>query len=235
MIPRDVLAHEGGDLLYGHIHVREPFDPDLPEFRVSAVNAEGDEAGVRAGDVVRRINGTPMRYLAADLWAPLYHARAGDRLTVEVWRLGTPPTGLELAGACRPALAVRGDYYDFVPLDGDRLGIAIGDISGKGIPAALLMATLRAFLRGRTDRGGGDLAGLIADLSGLVYESSAPNRYATFFYAEYDPATRRPVLHGVRCEPPAAIIERVMAAADTFVAGAPQHDDMTLVVVRCTS
>jgi sigma-B regulation protein RsbU (phosphoserine phosphatase) len=224
-----------------------------------------------------------------------------------------PVPGLELAGACRPALAIGGDYYDFVPLHGGRLGIAIGDISGKGIPAALLMATLRAFLRGQTVRGRGDLSGLIADLSGLVYESSAPNRYATFFYAEYDPASRRlvyvnaghnppillrrmpegashverldaggpvigllpecsytqaavvlrpgdllvaftdgvseamsaaqeewgeerllPVLQQICCEPPAVVIERVMAAADGFVAGAAQHDDMTLVVVRCT-
>jgi sigma-B regulation protein RsbU (phosphoserine phosphatase) len=224
-----------------------------------------------------------------------------------------PVQGLELAGACRPALAIGGDYYDFVPLAGGRLGIAIGDISGKGIPAALLMATLRAFLRGQTVRGQGDLAGLIADLSGLVYESSAPNRYATFFYAEYDPALRRlvyvnaghnppmllrgggdgeapverldaggpvigllpecvytqaevqiapgdllvaftdgvseamnavqeewgeerllPVLQGARGEPLPAVIERVMAAADAYVAGAPQHDDMTIVVVRCT-
>jgi sigma-B regulation protein RsbU (phosphoserine phosphatase) len=222
--------------------------------------------------------------------------------------------GLELAGACRPALAIGGDYYDFVPLQGGRLGIAIGDISGKGIPAALLMATLRAFLRGQTVRGRGDLSGLIADLSGLVYESSAPNRYATFFYAEYDPASRRlvyvnaghnapmllrggmegeaqvvrldaggpvigllpecsytqaevelragdllvaftdgvseamtaayeewgeerllPVLQQARCEPPAVVIARVMAAADMFVAGAAQHDDMTMVVVRGTT
>jgi phosphoserine phosphatase RsbU/P len=221
--------------------------------------------------------------------------------------------GLELAGACRPAAAVGGDYYDFVPLEAGRLGVAIGDISGKGIPAALLMATLRAFLRGQTVRGRADLASLIADLSGLVYESSASNRYATFFYAEYDPASRRlvyvnaghnqpvvlrggasspaevvrldaggpvigllpecdytqgevqlgegdllvaftdgvseamnaaqeewgeaqllPVLQQIRCEPPAVVIERVMAAADAHVAGAPQHDDMTLVVVKCT-
>ena len=64
-----------------------------------------------------------------------------------------PVPGLEFAGACRPALAIGGDYYDFVPLADGRLGIAIGDISGKGIPAALLMATLRAFLRGQTVRG----------------------------------------------------------------------------------
>ena len=60
--------------------------------------------------------------------------------------------GLEFAGFCRPAHAIGGDYYDFVPLEGGRLGLAIGDISGKGIPAALLMATLRAFLRGQTVR-----------------------------------------------------------------------------------
>jgi sigma-B regulation protein RsbU (phosphoserine phosphatase) len=220
--------------------------------------------------------------------------------------------GLELAGACRPALAVGGDYYDFVPLEGGRLGIAIGDISGKGIPAALLMATLRAFLRGQTVRGRSDLARLMSDLSGLVYESSAPNRYATFFYAEYDPATQRlqyvngghnppmvlrgdaagevvrldtggpvigllpdcdytqaavqlapgdllvaftdgvseamnaaheewgedrllPVLRQARTEPLPHIIERVMAAADTFVAGAAQHDDMTIVIMRLTA
>jgi len=223
-----------------------------------------------------------------------------------------PVPGLEFAGACRPALAIGGDYYDFVPLADGRLGIAIGDISGKGIPAALLMATLRAFLRGQTVRGRADLAGLMADLNGLVYESSAPNRYATFFYAEYDPVNRRlayvnaghnppivlrgdpaaapdlvhldiggpviglipgceyaqaevplavgdllvaftdgvseamdaaqeewgearlvPLVRAARREPPATLITRIMAGADAFVNGAPQHDDMTLVVMRC--
>ena len=61
-----------------------------------------------------------------------------------------PVPGLEYAGACRPALEVGGDYYDFLTLSPTELGIAIGDVSGKGIPAALLMATLRAFLRGQT-------------------------------------------------------------------------------------
>jgi sigma-B regulation protein RsbU (phosphoserine phosphatase) len=97
---------------------------------------------------------------------------------------------LELAGACRPALAIGGDYYDFVPVAGGKLGIAIGDISGKGIPASLLMATLRAYLRGQTVQVHPDLAAMIGNLNGLVFESSDSNRYATFFYGEYDPATR---------------------------------------------
>jgi sigma-B regulation protein RsbU (phosphoserine phosphatase) len=48
--------------------------------------------------------------------------------------------GLDYAGACRPALGVGGDYYDFIPMPNGGLGIAIGDVSGKGIPAALLIA-----------------------------------------------------------------------------------------------
>jgi sigma-B regulation protein RsbU (phosphoserine phosphatase) len=60
--------------------------------------------------------------------------------------------GIDDAGSCRPALGVGGDYYDFVQLSDKELGIAIGDVSGKGIPAALMMASLRASLRGQTIR-----------------------------------------------------------------------------------
>jgi len=55
--------------------------------------------------------------------------------------------GLQLAAICRPARSVSGDYYDFIPLGPSRLGIALADISGKGISAALLMASLQASLR----------------------------------------------------------------------------------------
>jgi sigma-B regulation protein RsbU (phosphoserine phosphatase) len=218
--------------------------------------------------------------------------------------------GLDYAGGCRPALGVGGDYYDFIQLSKTELGIAIGDVSGKGIPAALLMATLRAFLRGQTAHHLTDLTEVMANLNKLVFESSAANRYATFFYAEFDSQSR--VLRYVNAghNPPmvfratgdafdvfrldcggtvvglmencsyvegsvtletgdvmvaftdgiseamdasdeewgeermidvvwpnrtasaGGIIERLMTAADTFVAGAPQYDDMTLIVVR---
>src|SRR5207249_6680780 len=82
-------------------------------------------------------------------------------------------TGIDYAGSCRPALGVGGDYYDFIRLSDTELGIAIGDVSGKGIPAALLMASLRASLRGQTIRRPSDLASLMSNVNTLVYEGSA--------------------------------------------------------------
>ena len=60
-----------------------------------------------------------------------------------------PVEGLDYYGACRPALGVGGDYYDFIELPENKFGIAIGDISGKGIGASLMMASLQASLRGQ--------------------------------------------------------------------------------------
>lgn len=99
--------------------------------------------------------------------------------------------GVEIAGKCRPAQDVGGDYYDFLALPGGKLGIAIGDVAGKGISAALLMASLRASLRGQTMNAVTDIATMIANVNLLVYESSAKNRFATLFYAQYCPVTRR--------------------------------------------
>ncbi|MEP7077130.1 MAG: SpoIIE family protein phosphatase [Acidobacteriota bacterium] len=98
--------------------------------------------------------------------------------------------GLDFFGACRPALGVGGDYYDFLELPENRFGIAIGDISGKGIGASLMMASLQASLRGQTLHFGNDLAGLMSQINSLVYEASTTNRYATFFYAQYEKKTR---------------------------------------------
>jgi sigma-B regulation protein RsbU (phosphoserine phosphatase) len=99
--------------------------------------------------------------------------------------------GHTIHGACRPAQGVGGDYYDVLMLDDGSLGLAIGDVSGKGISAALLMASLRASLRGMTMDGPADLAVLMSRVNRLVYESSATNRYATFFFGVYEPTLRR--------------------------------------------
>lgn len=98
--------------------------------------------------------------------------------------------GLEFAGRCRAALGVGGDYYDLIELENGKLGMAIGDVSGKGISAALLMAGLRASLHGLILDGSGDLAKMMERINRLVFEASASNRYATFFFALLDPATR---------------------------------------------
>ena len=109
---------------------------------------------------------------------------------------------LEYAGHCRPASGVGGDYYDFLALANGRLGLAIGDISGKGIPAALLMASLQASVRGQSLSSENDIAGLMTNVNRLVFDASPSSRYATFFYAQFDPATLRMVYTNGGHNPP---------------------------------
>ncbi len=99
--------------------------------------------------------------------------------------------GVSIAGACRTVFGVGGDYYDAFEIGGGCLGLAIGDVSGKGISAALLMASLRACLRTMTRTTSGELTYLMSHLNRLIYESSAVNRYATFFFGIFDPAASR--------------------------------------------
>jgi sigma-B regulation protein RsbU (phosphoserine phosphatase) len=90
----------------------------------------------------------------------------------------------------RPARDIGGDYYDFLLLQADHWGIAIGDVCGKGIGAALLMASLQASLRAQAMHAYSDLSTLIADVHRLVLAASPKHLYASLFYAEYEAATR---------------------------------------------
>jgi sigma-B regulation protein RsbU (phosphoserine phosphatase) len=90
----------------------------------------------------------------------------------------------------QPAHEIGGDYYDILSLQGGRWGIAIGDVSGKGIGAALIMASLQASLRAQALHPHLNLSTLIGDVNRLVYEASPPNFFASLFYAEYEAATR---------------------------------------------
>jgi sigma-B regulation protein RsbU (phosphoserine phosphatase) len=221
-----------------------------------------------------------------------------------------PVPGLDYCAQCRPAREVGGDYYDFLELSEGRLGIAIGDVSGKGVGAALMMASLEASLRALAPVVD-DPAELMQRVNNLVHQASASNRFATLFYAQYDPASRRlsyvnaghnaPIVlrNGgrsfdvIRLETGGPVIgllphqyqsnvfsheagdlvvlftdgvsesmnarleewgedslielakschglpvlegmKRIMRAAEAFAAGAAQHDDMTLVVLRVT-
>ena len=127
-----------------------------------------------------------------------------------------PPVvaGLEIQGRCLPARVVSGDYYDFLQLSPTRVSLALGDISGKGISAALLMATIvsavRAYQPSAADRVVGVAAGqgtasrpaaspaedeadparLLERLNRQLFHSTPPEKYATLFYAVYD-AERR--------------------------------------------
>ena len=117
-----------------------------------------------------------------------------------------------------PARGVGGDYYDFLELPG-RIGIAIGDVSGKGIAAALLMASLQASLRSQAIAGVGNLASLMSNLNRLIYDSSTSSRYATLFYGEFNPATR--VLNYVNAGHNAPFVLRNGEASIRLEAGGP--------------
>jgi serine phosphatase RsbU (regulator of sigma subunit) len=93
---------------------------------------------------------------------------------------------LEYAGACVQTRRVGGDYYDFLDLGQDRLGLVIGDIAGKGMPAALLMANLQANLRSQCATAVDQPERFLQTVNRLFYESTADNAYATFFYSEFD-------------------------------------------------
>jgi phosphoserine phosphatase RsbU/P len=102
-----------------------------------------------------------------------------------------PIAGLDYFGACRPASGVSGDAYDFLVLPEGRLSVAVADVSGKGIFAALMMASLHAWLRGEVARTDSNPAHIVSNVSRLLFEASDSNRYATLFYAEYEPSSRR--------------------------------------------
>jgi sigma-B regulation protein RsbU (phosphoserine phosphatase) len=127
---------------------------------------------------------------------------------------------LEMHGVCRPARTVSGDYYDFLRLGGEKLGIAVGDISGKGISAALLMATIHSAVRvyemGRVPAreqlvaagaaavsaaaGGASLlpasvvqspGSVLSLLNRHLFHSTPPEKYATMFFGLWDGQTKR--------------------------------------------
>ena len=95
--------------------------------------------------------------------------------------------GLQIAAICRPARTVSGDYYDFIPLGPTRVGIAVADISGKGIFAALLMASVQAALRSTAMLDPQfSSAQITSHLNTHLFNNTSDDRYATFFYGIYD-------------------------------------------------
>lgn len=98
---------------------------------------------------------------------------------------------LEYAGICIQARRVGGDYYDFLNLGQERLGLVIGDIAGKGMAAALLMANLQANLRSQCAIALDQPQQFLRSVNQLFYENTTESAYATLFFAEYDDRARR--------------------------------------------
>jgi phosphoserine phosphatase RsbU/P len=98
---------------------------------------------------------------------------------------------LELKGVCNAARMVSGDYYDFMPLPGGDLAFAIGDVAGKGISAALLMATIQSTMRTQLSSVNGNghplsAAKMVSTLNRQLYATTSPEKYATFYFAMYN-------------------------------------------------
>jgi serine phosphatase RsbU (regulator of sigma subunit)/predicted enzyme related to lactoylglutathione lyase len=115
-------------------------------------------------------------------------------------------TTLEYAGVCIQARHVGGDYYDFLPLGQQRLGLLIGDISGKGIAAALLMANLQANLRSQFALAREQPQTFLQSVNRLFYANTTESSYATVFFADYDDTSQ--LLRYVNCGHLSAILLR---------------------------
>jgi sigma-B regulation protein RsbU (phosphoserine phosphatase) len=104
---------------------------------------------------------------------------------------------LELKGVCNPARMVSGDYYDFMAISDQVLAFAIGDVAGKGISAALLMATIQSTMRTQLSATNGagpshfSTAKLVSNLNRQLYANTAAEKYATFFFAIYNDAAQQ--------------------------------------------
>jgi serine phosphatase RsbU (regulator of sigma subunit) len=98
---------------------------------------------------------------------------------------------VEYAGICLQARQVGGDYFDFLNLGPERLGLVIGDVSGKGIAAALLMANLQASLRSQSSLAVDQPEALLRSVNRLFYDNTSDSAYASLLFADYDDATRR--------------------------------------------
>lgn len=129
-----------------------------------------------------------------------------------------PIPGLDYAGLCQPARGVSGDYYDFIPLAPGRVALIVADVSGKGMPAALLGASLHAAVRALAPTAGSSCGELMAELNHLLYQTTAPERFATVFYGVYDAATGMLTWANAGHYPPLLVRNSTCVRLDTLTA-----------------
>jgi len=127
-------------------------------------------------------------------------------------------TTLDYAGQCVAAREVGGDYYDFLDVDRQRLGLVLADVSGKGVPAALLMANLQAVFRSQSAAALLAPVPLLEAVNRHFYESTTAERFVTLFFGVYDDRTRK--LRYVNCGHVAPLLLRASGRVERLEAGA---------------
>ena len=131
--------------------------------------------------------------------------------------LGRTGDSVDYSARCRQVRALGGDCYDFMPLADDRLALVVGDASGKGVAAALMIASVQSSLRTAALFTGNDLPTLLKIVNLQAYASSLADRYATVFYGVFDGATR--TLRYVNAGHTPPIVLRRNGSIDTLETG----------------
>lgn len=167
---------------WGGIHTRFE-DPD------------GNSFGLAGFDELTRTVEERRRVLARKAEAEQRHAQEieiAKQVQARLFpQIHPPAKTLEYAGICLQARQVGGDYFDFLDLGQRRLGLVIGDVSGKGMAAALLMANLQANLRSQCTIAVSHPELFLSSVNRLFYENTTDSAYASLFFAEYDDDTQR--------------------------------------------
>lgn len=139
--------------------------------------------GAQSAQVIERA-----RLLADELAAAQYREEIRMASMIQAELLPSRPpaiAGYSMFGLSVPARQVGGDYFDFIEIGDGQWGIALGDVSGKGVPASLLMANLQATLRGQALQGR-DCTTCVTWCNRLLFHSTAPEKFATLFYCVLD-------------------------------------------------
>jgi PAS domain S-box-containing protein len=181
----------------------ETGEPFKVEYRIIA--ADGRVVWVRdEATLVRDEEGEPLYWLGVqyDITEQKREVQERERIEQELRvarliqqtllpkRLPQLP-GYHVAAYYQPASEVGGDFYDFFELEDGRLGLVMGDATGHGMPAAVLMASARSVLRAVAQRGGAAPGQALAEANEVLYHDIPPNMFVTCFYAILDPAEGR--------------------------------------------
>lgn len=136
-------------------------------------------------------------------------------------------SGLDCHGLCRPVRGVAGDYYDFLELGPGKLGIAVGDVAGKGIFAALLMASLQASLRSYVSVSRDGMAAVTREMNGQLFALTEPTRFATLFWGIYDERRRNFTYVDAGQDPP-FLLRRAFRAEPAAAPRSPEVERLTV-------
>jgi len=164
-------------------YVTKPYSPRELRARVRAIFRQQQGLLAESGRLDQEVR------IAADVQQRLFP------------QVRPPLATLDYAGYCHPARRVSGDYYDFLDLGPGKLGLLVADVAGKGISAALLMASVHACVRTHAPVFGERCGDVVTEVNALLYGATDLERFATLFYGVYDDATRRLIYSNAGHEP----------------------------------